>query len=387
MQQARGAVITGLGLGAGLMFFLDPERGRRRRALVRDRMVHAARVGTDAVSATRRDVAHRAAGAAARLRGARDAAPVDDTVLVERVRARLGRVVSHPRALHVESAAGVVTLRGPILTAEVGRLLREVKRVRGVVEVIDALDARDEAGDLPALQGNGAAPAPRWEIAQRHWSPTTRLLVGAAGTALAGYGSMRRDVAGAALAATGVGLLARAATDLEMRRLVGIGAGRRAVDVQKSVTIDAPVEDVFAFWTSYESFPRFMSRVLDVRRGDRDGLSHWTVTGPAGVPVQFDAEESVKIRNERFGWRTIEGSVVAHSGVVRFEPAGGGRTRVQVRMSYNPPGGWLGHEVAAAFGVDPKSSLDADLARMKTLLETGRVPRDAAQPASEHAPH
>jgi uncharacterized membrane protein len=48
-------------------------------------------------------------------------------------------------------------------------------------------------------------------------------------------------------------------------------------------------------------------------------------------------------------------------------------------MSYNPPGGWIGHGVAAAFGVDPKTGFDADLVRMKTLLETGRVAHDAAQ--------
>jgi uncharacterized membrane protein len=42
-------------------------------------------------------------------------------------------------------------------------------------------------------------------------------------------------------------------------------------------------------------------------------------------------------------------------------------------VSYTPPGGWLGHGVAAAFGIDPKCSLDADLVRLKTLLKTGRA--------------
>jgi uncharacterized membrane protein len=85
------------------------------------------------------------------------------------------------------------------------------------------------------------------------------------------------------------------------------------------------------------------------------------------------------VPNEAFAWRTIEGSPVAHAGLIRFEPASDGQTRVHIRMSYNPPGGWLGHGVAAAFGADPKRSLDADLVRMKTLIETGRPPHDAAQ--------
>ena len=150
--------------------------------------------------------------------------------------------------------------------------------------------------------------------------------------------------------------------------------------MQKTIAIDAPVEDVFAFWSRYENFPRFMSRVLDVRPSLREGQSHWKVMGPAGLPVEFDAVLTAFVPDEVLGWRTVEGSTVAHSGIVRFEPTSDGRTRVHILMSYNPPGGRLGHGVAAAFGVDPKRSLDEDLARLKTLIETGRPARDAAQP-------
>ncbi|MGQ0547505.1 MAG: hypothetical protein ACT4P3_19600 [Betaproteobacteria bacterium] len=49
------------------------------------------------------------------------------------------------------------------------------------------------------------------------------------------------------------------------------------------------------------------------------------------------------------------------------------------RSDYVPPAGALGHAVAALFGADPKSEMDADLMRMKTMLETGRPPHDAAR--------
>jgi uncharacterized membrane protein len=107
--------------------------------------------------------------------------------------------------------------------------------------------------------------------------------------------------------------------------------------------------------------------------------SHWKVAGPAGSTFEFDAEVTRAVPNQMIAWRTLPGSPVAHAGVVRFDPEADGRTRVHIRMTYNPPAGWLGHEVAAAFGVDPKHSMDADLARMKTLIETGRAPHDAAQ--------
>ena len=50
-------------------------------------------------------------------------------------------------------------------------------------------------------------------------------------------------------------------------------------------------------------------------------------------------------------------------------------------MSYNPPGGAIGHAIARLFGADPKSEMDADLARVKAFLESGTPARDAAQPA------
>lgn len=380
MLQDRGAVLTGLGLGVGLMYFLDPERGRRRRARARDRLARAAHVGSDAMGTTSRDVAHRTTGLAARLRGLlRSGRRVDDRVLVGRVRAQLGRLVSHPHAVRVDATDGIVTVRGPILEAEVPRLLNALERIGGVRSVTSELEEHQHSGNVPALQGGSTPPAVRPDLWQREWAPTTRLLTGTTGMALAGYGASRRDAPGTLLAAAGIGLIARAAMNVEARRLTGIGGGRRAVDVQKTITIDAPVDEVFAFWSQYSNFPRFFSRVLDVRPSAREGQSHWTVAGPAGIPVEFDTEVSSLVPNERLGWRTIEGSPVAHAGLVRFEPAGDGRTRVHVRMSYNPPGGWIGHGVAAAFGVDPKSSLDADLVRMKTSLETGRVARDAAQ--------
>jgi uncharacterized membrane protein len=50
-------------------------------------------------------------------------------------------------------------------------------------------------------------------------------------------------------------------------------------------------------------------------------------------------------------------------------------------MCYNPPAGAIGDALARLIGADPKSLMDADLVRMKTLIETGKVPHDA--PASK----
>jgi hypothetical protein len=114
------------------MYFLDPDRGRRRRAVVRDRFAHAANTSSDALGSLGRDLSHRAAGVLARARGVLSRRPVDDDVLIERVRAKLGRVVSHPHAIAVNATGGSVRLRGSILDSELPRLMRAIGRVRGV---------------------------------------------------------------------------------------------------------------------------------------------------------------------------------------------------------------------------------------------------------------
>jgi hypothetical protein len=168
-------------------------------------------------------------------------------VLVERVRARLGRTLSHPHAVNVVAHEGVVTLRGPILQHEVKPLLDAIERVADVRELVNELEEHEEPGNIPSLQGGSTPPEPRMDILQRNWSQTTRVMAGSSGVALAAYGASRRTIPGTLVAAAGVRLLARAATNVEIRHRTGIGGTRRAVDVQKTITIDAPVEQIFAF--------------------------------------------------------------------------------------------------------------------------------------------
>jgi len=59
---------------------------------------------------------------------------------------------------------------------------------------------------------------------------------------------------------------------------------------------------------------------------------------------------------------------------VRFVPVDGG-TRVDVRLSYNPPLGAVGHAVAALLGADPKQQLDDDLLRLQSLFDRGKASR------------
>lgn len=57
-----GYLFTGMGIGAGVMFILDPNRGRRRRALVRDKAVSAWHHSEDFAGKVGRDLANRSRG-------------------------------------------------------------------------------------------------------------------------------------------------------------------------------------------------------------------------------------------------------------------------------------------------------------------------------------
>jgi hypothetical protein len=208
------------GAAAAASYFLDPQLGRRRRALVRDQLVHLARVGQEAVDITSRDVRNRAQGLTAELRR-RHEAPPDDDILVERVRSQLGYAVRHPSSIGVTVSGGRVTLRGPVLADEIDRLRRRVQRVRGVLGIDDRLDVYDNADGIPGLQGEASPRWDAWEFEwmQRNWSPAARLVATVAGAGLVIAALSRRGVLGAVLAVPGGLALIRALANRELTRL------------------------------------------------------------------------------------------------------------------------------------------------------------------------
>ena len=145
--------LLGLIVGAGAMYLFDPDKGNRRRALLRDQMVSAGNQASDSATAKAKDLSNRAQGVAAEARGRMGSEQVSDAVLEARVRSEIGRVVSNAGAILVSAYEGRVTLRGPVLAKEVQELVRTVKGVRGVDSVDNQLNVHQQPGDVPSLQG------------------------------------------------------------------------------------------------------------------------------------------------------------------------------------------------------------------------------------------
>lgn len=362
------SMLIGAGLGAGLMYYLDPQNGNRRQALVRDRFYRLQSRGDDAIETAVRDLRNRARGVLAEGMAMVSEESVDDNILSERVRSRIGFFSRHPGAIQVTAQGQQVILSGDVLANEVEGLLKGIEKVRGVRGVQNNLRVHEEAGAIPQLQGEGWMPGDR----AVRWSPSTRLLAGAGAMYLLLYGSARGGLIGMFARAGGLALGARALTNQNVQQMTGRSTDGQGIRVRKTININAPVEEVYQLWSNFENFPRFMANVESIRPMSNN-RSHWVVKGPAGSTVEFDSIMTENIPNDRIAWETTPDSTVKNQGHVVFRPEGQRRTQVSVNMTYMPPAGVAGAAVAALFGKDPKTQMDEDLARLKTLLEEGKT--------------
>ena len=172
--------LAGVVTGAGLAFLADPTSGRRRRALVRDQLVHASRKTRDAADATARDLANRTRGVVMATKSRLNDGWTDDARLVERVRAKLGRVCSQPRAIEVSATDGIVTLYGAVLADEADAIVAAAFAAPGVASVADRLERHQHADELPAVHEEQMLSDPSIEAFEENWAPATTVLVAGA---------------------------------------------------------------------------------------------------------------------------------------------------------------------------------------------------------------
>jgi hypothetical protein len=195
------------------MFFFDPARGNRRRALVRDQLNRFSHRTGEFIDKAVRDAEHRIEGTLAEVSSAFHTEAVEDDVLVQRVRSKIGRFVSHPKAIEVAARDGQVVLSGAVLQQEVPGLLSAVWRVRGVRDVKDQTTPHAEAGNIADLQGGRFRSGDRAELLQANWAPATRLFMGGVGTWLMLNCLARRNLSSIAWGTIGFGLVMASAAN------------------------------------------------------------------------------------------------------------------------------------------------------------------------------
>jgi uncharacterized membrane protein len=154
------------------------------------------------------------------------------------------------------------------------------------------------------------------------------------------------------------------------------------IKIKKAVTVNRPPEQLYSFWHNLKNVPKLFDNLLGVEVFD-GRRSHWTLRGPGGICLEWEAEITVDRLGEMVGWRSLPGADIDNAGYVRFERAGGGRgTVVRVALQYNPPAGKFGAAAATLLGERPESLIQEALRKFKQLMETGEIPVAGSEKAS-----
>jgi len=132
--------------------------------------------------------------------------------------------------------------------------------------------------------------------------------------------------------------------------------------VNESVVVDVPVSVAYDQWTQFEEFPKFMEAVTSVRQVDDTHLE-WTAE-IGGEAHSWQAEISRQEPDHLVSWRAVDGKY--NSGKVTFEPLEGGKTRIDVEMTYDVEG-WK-ESAGSALGFDSRQ-VSGDLDRFKEFVE------------------
>jgi len=142
--------------------------------------------------------------------------------------------------------------------------------------------------------------------------------------------------------------------------------------IGRTVTINRPRAELYAYWRDFMRLPTFMDNVERVDRMS-ETRSHWVVKAPAGVTVEWDAEITEDRDGELIAWTSVEDADVLNSGRVEFRDAGDRGTIVTATIAYDPPAGTLGKLIAKIFQREPAIQARRDLRRFKQLMETGEI--------------
>ncbi|WP_263419607.1 SRPBCC family protein [Terriglobus albidus] len=142
--------------------------------------------------------------------------------------------------------------------------------------------------------------------------------------------------------------------------------------IEASITILRPVDDVFRFYRDFRNLPRFLGDVMAVELiGIR--TSRWTIEGPFGIRTHWTVEVTEERPDELIRYETVTLPEIRTSWDVHFAPASDDAATTEVREVMKAPFGKIGQAALALIGKRPSSEVSANLRRLKELLETGRV--------------
>lgn len=137
------------------------------------------------------------------------------------------------------------------------------------------------------------------------------------------------------------------------------------------IEVEAPAQACYDWWRSFTKLPEVFPDVESVdSRGPGEKVTVWTVSGPLGKSLSWEAEVIDDAPPHRIAWATVDSADpdVRSRGVVRFDAKGSDRTGVEISLEYDPPGGKLGEAVASLVD-DPQAKVRRAAEQFKVIIE------------------
>ena len=211
------------------------------------------------------------------------------------------------------------------------------------------------------------------------------------GAALVLLGLERRSPGGVLAALAGGSLLYRGVTGhCEAYKRLGVDtaedgsrhadgqaagvSSQAANDVQRTVTVGRPADELHQLWRAPETLPKIMGHFAEIAVIDRD-RARYTVHGPGGRSLAWETQVVEEKPGDVVRWETLPGADMPNEGTLRFAKAPDGLgTEVALRLRFSPPGGALGSAAMRLLGAVPSAIVAKILRRFKSLAETGEMP-------------
>lgn len=137
--------------------------------------------------------------------------------------------------------------------------------------------------------------------------------------------------------------------------------------IEKSIIIHAPLRRVYNQWTQFEDFPRFMPGIVLVQQLDDEHV-YWQAD-VYGKMIEWESEITEQIPDQFISWRSTVGRPI--SGAILFEEISLQRTRIILRLDYQPEG-WI--EKFFDFLGATGTRVDHDLRRFQDFIEHREQP-------------
>lgn len=132
--------------------------------------------------------------------------------------------------------------------------------------------------------------------------------------------------------------------------------------VEDTIEVEVPLRTAYNAWTQFETFPKFMDGVQEVRQLDPTHL-HWKAK-IAGAEREWDAEITDQLPDQRVAWAATAGA--ANAGVVTFQPTQDAATKITLRLEFDPEG--FAEKAADVLGL-VEHRAKGDLKRFKEYIE------------------